>query len=512
MGKNILQILHKILRSRKFIYVIVGLLFVQAAWFALTAQYPMAFDENYHFGLIHIYSQQWLPFINGHPPNSEAFGEIVRYDSYMFHYLMSFPYRLIAAFTGNQYIQIVLLRFIDIGMFIGGMFLFRNLLRRIHLSDTLIHFIFLIFILIPVVPFLAATISYDNLLFLIVPLFIGLTIQNSDTIKHNKLQAAPFLSMLFVGIIGCLVKYAFVPIFLASILYVFVLWLRSPQKQKIITSVWQTFLKERRYLQIVLIVMSVLSLGLFIERYGVNIVQYHRYEPTCEQVRSIDECIQFGPWGRDYKTKQAIAESNPPYDPAMPLFLPAWVNNYMYRLYFAVNYDYASANPLPLPYYTAYIIGIFGLLLCLVFWRSIVKIDRYLLLFALIIVFYVGALFYTNFTGYLKLHTIVAANGRYLIVIMPLIFAWIGVAYRQLFVKFLKSRSRNALVILAFVSVCLTLNGGGAETHLLRSQPWWYWQDGPASEVNMTMQRIISPFILGSGAVNTINQQSSADE
>ncbi|USN96816.1 MAG: hypothetical protein H6797_01270 [Candidatus Nomurabacteria bacterium] len=498
MGKKILQIAYRIISSKKIFSVIVGLLFIQAAWFALTAQYPLAFDENYHFGVIQLYSHQLLPFMSTQPPASESYSDLTRYDSYMFHYLMSFPYRVISLFISNQTAQIIILRFINIGLFIGGMYLFRNLLRHIRTSEALINFSFLILILIPIIPFLAATINYDNLAFVIAPLFISLTISCSQAIKRRNIPAKTFIYMLAAGIFGSLVKYAFVPIFLAGLIYLFIIWLQTGAKQKTLKSIWRSFILEQRLMKIVLAAVAILSIGLFVERYGVNLITYHRYEPTCDQIRSVSECAQFGPWGRDYNTKATVKATNPPHDPPMQFFAPVWVGNYVFRLYFAINYDYDTQNPLPIPYITAYVIGIFGLLLCLVFWRSIIRINRYLLLFALVIALYVGALFYTNFTGYLKLHTIVAANGRYLVLIMPILFVWIGLAYRELFIRYFKGRTRNALVSLSIIVLCLTLNGGGMETHLLRSQANWYWKNGPAPSINMTLKNTLAPTVVGS--------------
>jgi hypothetical protein len=70
MLNRILHTIYRVLSSRRFFLVIIGIFVVEAAWFALTAQYPMAFDENYHFGIIQIYSHQWLPFITKVPPGS----------------------------------------------------------------------------------------------------------------------------------------------------------------------------------------------------------------------------------------------------------------------------------------------------------------------------------------------------------------------------------------------------------------------------------------------------------
>ena len=497
MLNNILQTLYRIISSSKFFFVVIALLLVQAIWFALTVQYPMAFDENYHFGVIQFYSQQLLPFMSVQPPGSEAYGDLVRYDSYMFHYLMSFPYRLIAAFTSDQVVQIIILRFMNIGLFIAGMFVFRRLLKRLNISEALTNFSLLMLILIPIVPFLAATINYDNLAFLIVPLFIALTISCSESIKRGELSANTFILTLAAGVFGSLVKFAFAPIFAIAIIYLLVLLFRSKTKKRIFTNIKHSFNSNSLGIKILLVCVAVLSIGLLAERYGVNLVQYQRFQPSCEKVRPVSECTQYGPWGRDYNTAQKVKITNPPYNPEIFLFLPVWIGNYMSRLYFAINYDYVNYAPLPLPYYTAYAIGLIGMMLSIFYWKTIARVNPHMLLVALIVAVYVGALYYVNFTAFLKLHTIVAANGRYLILVLPFIFVFFGLAYQKLFTKLYNKRAKNMLVALALVVTLFTLNGGGATTHLLRIQPYGYWQNTPAPEINSALKNIVAPTVLG---------------
>ena len=87
------------LGSRIFFAGILTVFVLQALWFALSALYPMAFDEEVHFGIINIYAHQWSPFLAGQPAGADSFGAIARDPSYLFHYLMSFPYRLLEQIT-----------------------------------------------------------------------------------------------------------------------------------------------------------------------------------------------------------------------------------------------------------------------------------------------------------------------------------------------------------------------------------------------------------------------------
>ena len=79
-----------------------ALFVLQAAWIALSGRYPMAFDENFHLGIIRLYAHHISPFWSGQPAGANAFGAVARDPSYLYQYLMSFPYRLVSIFTSSQ--------------------------------------------------------------------------------------------------------------------------------------------------------------------------------------------------------------------------------------------------------------------------------------------------------------------------------------------------------------------------------------------------------------------------
>lgn len=488
-----------VLSSRKFIFVIVGLLVVQAVWLAFTVQFPMAFDESYHFGLIQVYSHQWLPFITTEPAGASGFGVITRYDSYMFHYLMSFPYRLFAFFSSNWVAQIIFLRLINVALFAGGLVLFRRLLVRFNVSRALVHFTLLMFVLIPVVPTLAATINYDNFIFFLVPIIVGLALTCiSSILSKRTLPASSFILMLSVGFIGSLTKYAFVPIFVGALLAVFIVWLRSRKKKHILKSIITSYKVAKRPTQIILAIFFVVSAGLFLERYGGNLVMYHGFEPTCTQVKSLESCLSYGPWGRNYNLAAQVAASNTPFDPTPIEYPIQWVKLSVYRLFFTINYDFTEYQPLPIPFTMARILGAIGIILIIIFWRSIWRLDKRMLLLMTVIGVYVGGLFFDNFSEYIKYHTAVAVNGRYLIIILPLLMLLMGIAYEHLIARLLKARAKNFSAIFAVVILLLALQGGGAMTYLLRSQPIWYWQNPVLININTSLKSITTPLVIDS--------------
>ena len=167
--KDFLNRVIAILSSRRFFWIIFVFFVFESIWIAFSAIYPMAFDENFHFGLIRVYSHYWLPFLNAQPPHADAYGAVARDPSYLYHYLMSFPYRLIALVVHGQTGQIIILRLLNIGLFSIGLILFRKVLLRARISRALTNMSLLLFALIPIAPQLAAHINYDNLIFPLLP-------------------------------------------------------------------------------------------------------------------------------------------------------------------------------------------------------------------------------------------------------------------------------------------------------------------------------------------------------
>src|ERR1035438_773805 len=148
--------------------IIILLIFAaEASWLALTSRFPMAFDEGYHFNLIQFFSHRFNPIVTSQPSSTYALGAIVHNPSFLYHYLLSFPYRLIAHFTSSIETQVILLRFINIGLAITSLLIMKKILSRLGLPYILVNILLLVFALTPLVTALSAQINYDNLLILV---------------------------------------------------------------------------------------------------------------------------------------------------------------------------------------------------------------------------------------------------------------------------------------------------------------------------------------------------------
>lgn len=484
--------------SRLFWYIVLGLFILQALWFVFSAVYPMPFDEDFHLGVIRVYAQHWSPFLTSQPIGADQFGALARDPSYLFHYLMSFPYRFIQLFGSNEMVQVVFLRCINVGLFVCGLALFRRLLLRARLSVAMTQVTLALFTLIPIVPQLAAHINYDNLLMILLPALCLMAARLVEGFRIRQVDGLALLSFIALGLYMSVVKYAALPFVIAAALFVLIgviVCFRGAARQ-----LWPAVVSGvqaiRRPLRIALLGVSIIGAGLFAQRYIVNIVTYHTPVPNCGQVLTAEQCINYGPWGRDYYLAQALP---PDFDADPITYMGKWLRGMWYRLFFAVSgpsNEYANFPPLFIPGKIAIVVGTSGLFAVFVYWRKLFVDNIYLMLFAGLALLYVVMLWFDQFGMYRQTGQPVAINGRYLLPILPLIAAIAGVAFSIALMRFAEPLRLRIKVIAASCVLLLFLHGGGVLTFILRSEDNWYWPNQSVRAVNHTAQKVLSPIII----------------
>lgn len=497
--RSLVDKLSRLLASKNFFIFIVILLIIQAVWFALTARYPMAFDEDFHFGIIKFHAEQWSPFFSTNPSESGEYGAITRNPSYLYHYLMSFPYRLIRLFTDNSVATILVLRIINVALFAVGLVAYRHLFLKLKISSLLTNISLLILVSIPSVPFLAAHINYDNLLFLLVPVTISLAITCEQTLrKEKRFPPVQFILLVTISLLASIVKYVFLPILLAIVVYMAVIIWRVPDKARLFKQFGQDFINLRLIIRIVLVISVVISGSLFAERYLGNVLTYHGINPSCSEIESVDYCKQYGPWGRDYDYAQRLKAGEIPQPNPNPfLFVVPWMVDLIYRLFFAINYNYSTKPPLPIPYGIALVTASLGIILSTLKGRAMFNRYREFILPGFIILIYIAALFSTNYSDYLEHGVRTAVNGRYLIPVLPIIIAIFGLACHMIIAKTPKTVASYLQISATFIFVIFLTQGGGIMTYLIRSEPDWYWQNDRVVGFNQAVQSMVSPLVFG---------------
>ncbi len=460
----------------------------------------MAFDENFHLGIIKLYSEHLSPFWASTPPDSGAYGAVARDPSYLYHYLMSFPYRVLSFIGISEYHLVMSLRFINISLFAIGLYLYRVLLLKSNASKTIVNLVLFVFILIPIVPLLAAQINYDNAILPLTALSLILALNITRNRNYKSIDTQNIILLLFVCIFASLIKYPFLPIFLALLIFVSFVLIK---KYKNISSIYEYFVKGLKDVKnvtgIVLIALLILVSGLFVERYGYNFIKYNNPVPDCGQVLNYDQCKYYGPWARDYKLEKTKGEFN-----KNPIaYTQDWAHGMWYRSYFAVSgpsNGYATRGPLLIPALTAIIAGVIGFVsFILVFPKILKKYNAHaILLFCLVVCMLVPILWLEEYKLFLQTGKAVAINGRYLLPIMPIIILLSALGLKTITIGRDKLRA-----VLASVLVLGFVWSGGVFTYILRSEVDWSWnRNDKVTSINENIKSLLEPITPGYSTPN----------
>ncbi len=487
-----LALITRILSSRRFVYGIFIFFAIEGLWIAFSAVYPMAFDENFHFGLIKIYSHHWLPFLQSQPDGANQFGAVARDPSYLYHWLMSFPYRLVALCTDSQTAQVIVLRLINIALFGLGLMLFRRLLQKVGMTTAFINTALLLFILIPIVPLVAGQINYDNLL---MPLVAGtclLAYNIYQGLVRRKLVVASLAWLVVISMLGSLVKYAFLPIVLTVWLFLLAVALRTFRGhfKWVWPEVKASFSTLGRTAKVGFAIIFVLSTVLFVQRYGLNLSAYHTPVPDCAKVLSNDACLSYGPWARNYHAAQQkpVVSHNP------IAYSWTWLQGMHYRLLFMINGPnggYTNYPPSPLVSAATISIVVFGVAAVAFYGKRAARGVPFVWFLLALALVYVLVLWVDNYTQFLETGQPVAINGRYL---LPILFPGIVVVGRSLSMA-LRSWPTPKAACALFV-VLMFLQGGGVFGFIARSDEHWYWPNRLVVDINNGARIIVTPLII----------------
>jgi hypothetical protein len=317
----------------------------------------------------------------------------------------------------------------------------------------------------------------------------------AESLRAQRVDMQAVLLLLIICLFTSVVKYAALPLLIAAVLFVVVVAWRAfkGQGRRLRLRIKDGYLRLTRRSRIVLIAAVVVGFGLFAQRYVVNIVQYGHPVPDCGKVLTTDQCLRYGPWGRDY----GLAQNKPSEFKPNPLtYSFDWLRGMRHRLFFAVNgpaSEFHNVVELPVPVITATVIFAGGLLATVIWWRRVFVDNSYRLFFAMLIGLYAAVLFYDQYGMYTQTGVPVAINGRYLLPVILPMAALLGAGIVSGLRRFKLSAAKPYLVVLA---IALFLHGGGLLTFIMRSDSSWYWPNGFVQQVNNGTRRVLEPVII----------------
>ncbi|QQS19416.1 hypothetical protein IPL85_03985 [Candidatus Saccharibacteria bacterium] len=495
-GKRVFATLVSVTASRWFWRGIVGLFVIQAVYIALVGQFSMAFDEHFHLAAINEYSKVLFPWQVTQPPGPAELSAFTADGSYLYHYLMSFPYRLLRLVTTSQTALIVMLRLLDVGIVVAGWYVFRRLLFELKLSAAPAHVLLAICMLMPMAPFMAGQLTYDALFFTSCGVTVLLLVRLLRTVSEQRKLPLSLVAWVGVAVLVTLqTKYAFFPAALGAGLYMIgYLTRQTYQKRLRWSSIWQSWRTDASKGSGAVAVGVLLLTGvLFVQRYGMNYLNYGSLVPECQVVLSHERCLGFAPYGRDadirekgwYKTITQKQRLTYPYK---------WYEKMIYESYFAVGpkeIAYPVAEPLPVPYTAGKIVAALGALTILLRLPWILRKNIYAQLLFAVTGTYVVFLFLKNYGAFLATAVPLSIHGRYVLPFLPLAGYLVYIGLRPLLRK---QKMQTVSAVAVSILLLASLWGGGMAAYIIRSQDTWYWPT--MQPISRVVRSVVAPFIL----------------
>ena len=466
---------YRIISSKYFLYASLVLFALSAVWVATASIYPMAFDEEFHIGIIKMYAGHILPILTPTPVMAK-YGGVYSDPSYLYHYLMSFPWLLERnVFHMSEAASIIGLRFLNVGLFTAGLVIFWRTLRLAGFSAFARNLVIAFCCLIPISPILAAQVNYDNLLILLSAVsFLFATRLVISLKEHKRLPVRDAVWLAVVLLLGSATKYAFLPIAVAMFGFFAVMILLPKYRKPVFTKLAKDMRALSLPLKLLLIALVLLGAALNV-RYVYNLTAHHSVAPKCDQFYTTQQCLDYGPFGRNEKLRNNLDPNFEPKNIAA-YFVEDWIPGMTFRLFFAVagpTNDYDTKPPVFTPIVLYCTVVFAGVVLFLARLRKVLRHNQIAWLFFAVVGFYSLTLLMSLYGGYRSTGAAVALNGRYLLPIAPIIGALAAMAF-QTRQKVSKNYRQYKGFVAAVVLILLFVEGGGIGTYIVRGESEWF--------------------------------------
>lgn len=440
--------------SKTFLYLSLAWFVLQGIYFAISIKFGIPPDENYHFTYIQFFSN-----ISPSPFPTHQYGYDVILDAihspfFIYHYILSFPYRLIGDFS-NAYI---VLRLLNIALGVGALLLIAKMADFLKISALARNLSIFMLANTLMFTFIFSAISYDNLF-----IFLSLACTFLLIKLIKKVEASTLLLFFAALAVGLLTKINFLPMAFI-VLLVFVLNYYKRPKQ-VLSQFKKTFSDSKKLNIFLVVIISFLSI-FFVQRYIFNQVNYGNFEPPCQKTRALQECRKSDLFVRN---EMIYAPDHPAANRNLVQYSKGWLKLIEDRTFGAFAQRTISANKLVV--YWSGIVLLTGLFIIVARWR---KIDKNLKILIYVSLFYSGILFLTNLNNYHASGRIdFAVHGRYLFGILPLIY----LVWNQLIIE----RLKNPSIKISYVVVSILIFAACAFPVFIQNvTPVWYshWYQG----------------------------------
>lgn len=478
--KKVIRPMYAFLTSKWFLRTILLLAALQGIWYALSFS-PSIFDEEQHLGIARLYSERWNPFISDQLTKWDVLGEVTRNGSYLYYYIMGLFLRLASIFTDSTITQVIFLRLINVSFFVAGLYIFDLFFRKIKANVIASRLALLLIILTPSIAILPGAVNYDNLMFLCLAVF---SLFVAISLKQRYITARQVLLFTILVCLSSIVKWQFIAFALPASVFMIYDIVRNKKYQKL---TFRSFY-PKNWKQTILIIATLVSVGLFIERPVYNYIKYNNVTVACKKIHEIERCKA------NYTEKRNIEgpEKRPigfiP-QPITKYTMNEWINGMMTTQTRIIPND--PSLPLMMLAFTAgFLVSI---PLVLLYLRDFLK-NKYMRYMIFVTVIYILTLIVRNYFSYKKHGYAVAVTSRYLLPVMPFYFYLVAMSARQLVGK---SKLIGIIGIVCFLAIFT--QGGGFTSYSTQSQERLYYKLKPVNEFNRDLKDLYRTIIYEGG-------------
>jgi len=342
--------IYRFIRSPKFFTWIVALFLIQGTLFALIVDpsNPDTFGDNYpsrdagvppdgnrHIAAIYLFAEQPLsegPFIHDQDPHQLWIGDLERFPSYFYYYFLSFFVRVSMALGASDMVNVMVIRFVGLAIGLLALFVFRKIVRELKIGEAIVNLSSFALVLTGSFAWLSPVENYD--IMALTGFFLFMLAAIRFVVRRDPLQLYPMALWFFVTSIT---KYTYVPFMgLIGLLAVFFF----VRKYKKLGAAWRDslrrfgmWIKAKRIVSVLLLVLLVTFGGLFTERIVGNLVTYHSFDPNCSLIHEHNACMAFGVYSRNYNREQSVKNGERDdftYHPGYTLY---WIHRYYTSMY-----------------------------------------------------------------------------------------------------------------------------------------------------------------------------------
>lgn len=481
-GRTPGALVRAVLGSPVVAYVVVALFTAQGALLAATLRRTI-YDEEYHVDVIDWFASGHGPF-EQQPADLREVGDVERYGSYLYHVLMAVPWRLTAALPHDH--RVLVLRLLTVLTVAGALLVLRRTLVRLGTSGLVANLGVGLVAAIPMLVFVAASVNYDGLMLL------GVSLVWLAAVRVWQGEGDPWVAWARLAAwsgVACLAKYPALPLVAGTVAVLVV-------QRVVVRRRGAAAPRSRRGAgpaRVAWLVAGAVSSLAVLERYGWNLVRFGTPVPDCRQVQSLQACMSWGPWRRNYALDAGFPDLTSDLPTLVAYVTREWIPmSASTWTYFGVFLGEEEAAATRGAYATGLLVVVASVavvVLVLLGIRHVLALRGAGALLAGCAV-YLLALGWQNYSDYLRLGQPIGVQGRYL---LPVAFALVPFAVHAWAWIVRRLPVPGGPAVTALVVAAVLSQGGGLLGVLARAEPVWFRPGGlvPVAEEVRQLARVV---------------------